>query len=54
MASAEAMSRGSEAGADLRLVDEGRTELGTMREVPPYPTGRFAEAFLRPKAASAG
>lgn len=32
------------------LVEEGHTEIAPMREQPPWPTGRYAEAFSRPRA----
>jgi len=32
------------------LVDEGHTEISTMRAVPPWPSGEYAEALTRAKA----
>jgi hypothetical protein len=33
--------------AKTGLVDEGRTEIGPMRDLQPWPTGPYAEAFAR-------
>jgi hypothetical protein len=34
------------------VVEQGETELAPMREVQPWPTGRYAEAFLRGRPAA--
>jgi hypothetical protein len=36
------------------LVEKGRTEMGPMRDLQPYPQGEHAEALLRGRAGSAG
>jgi hypothetical protein len=40
------------ADAARGVQEEGATEIAPMRAVPPWPTGAYAEALLRPRAAA--